>query len=131
MQIKYDDQLRELQSHFQRVLEQNIEQIQEDSQEQIGQIREQEKELQELLEEKIIQIEREYIKISQHEEILIEKDKLVERFKQEIGNAEAHHRQELGLKLKGLEGRMRDEIEEKERTFKGTLFLKIFLFISS
>lgn len=111
--------MRDLQTQFQRVLDQKINQIQEDAQEQISQIRDQERELQEILEEKIIQVERDYIKVSQHDEILQEKDKLIDRLKQELNNKELEHRQETTGKMRSLENRLRDEIEDKEKVIKG------------
>lgn len=100
-------------------MDQKIDQIQEDAQEQISQIRDQERELQEILEEKIIQVERDYIKVAQHEEIIHEKDKLIDRLKQELNNKDLDHRQETNVKLRGLESRLREDIEDKERVIKG------------
>ena len=65
-----------------------------------------------------MQVEREYIKITQHEEILREKHKLIERLKQELENKEKEYRQDLNSKLKNLDYRLREESEEQERTFK-------------
>ena len=106
---------------FQKVLDQKIEQIHDDTQEQISHIREQERELQEILEEKIVQMERDYIKVAQHDEIMQEKNKLVERLKQELSNKDHDHKQEISSKLRNLENRLRDEAEEAERAFKGKI----------
>ena len=120
--MRYEEQLRDLQTQFQKVLDQKIDQIQEDAHEQISQIREQERELQEILEEKMIQMEREYIKVTQHEDILHEKNKLIERLKQELNNKDVDHRQDLSNKLKNLDNRLREELDEKERVFKSIFF---------
>jgi len=47
-----------------------------------------------------------------------EKHKLIERLKQELENKEKEFRQDLNHKLKNLDHRFREELDDQERIFK-------------
>jgi len=72
----------------------------------------------------VAQVEREYIKITQHEEITREKHKLIERLKQELENKEMEYRQDINNKLRNLDHRLKEELEEKEKLFKSILIIR-------
>jgi hypothetical protein len=123
--LKHDDQLRDLQNHFQALLDQRILQLQDDAQEQIYQLKNQEKELQGLLEEKMLQLEKDYIKLSLHDEVVNEKQSLIEKLKQEISKREADHKHELTIRLRSLEERLNEEFGHTQRSFKSIYLLLV------
>lgn len=118
MHLHYEDQIRSLQNQFQDLLNSRIEQIQEDANHQIMTIKKQEHELQNLLEEKMYQIEQEYIQVSTHESRIQEKQNLIEKLKNELSLSESESRENLNHKLKAQEDRFRKEIEMLELNYK-------------
>ncbi len=95
-------------------------QLQDDAQEQIYQLKSQEKELQQMLEEKMIQLEKEYIKLTLHDEVVQEKQSLIEKLKQEISKREIDYKHELMVKLKSQEERLNEEFGHTQRSLKST-----------
>jgi hypothetical protein len=118
MQLRHEDQLRDLQNHFQGLLEQKIIQLQDDASDQIRHLKNQERELQSILEEKMIQLEKEYVKVSFHEEVVEEKDSIIEKLKQEISNRDNENRQEMANRLKNLEEKLTEDFNLTERKLK-------------
>ena len=116
--MKHEDNLGELQTQFQNLLDQKIMEIQDDATEQINNLKQNERELRNLLEEKMIQLQKDYIKISQHQEILYEKQTLIEKLKQELFNKDNEHKQELNYKLKNFEERKMKDYEVAQLNFK-------------
>ena len=115
--MKHEDNIGELQMQFQNLLDQKIIEIQDDATDQINNLKGNEKELRRLLDEKIMQLDNDYIKISQHQEIVYEKQALIEKLKQELINKENENKQELNYKLKGLEERKIKEYEVAKINF--------------
>ena len=71
-----------------------------------------------MLEEKMIQLEKDYIKLKIHEEIVGEKQKLIEKLTTELSTRENDHRTELQNKLKSLEERLNDDYSYTSRNLK-------------
>lgn len=121
-QLKHEEQLRELQNHFQNLLEQKISQIQNDASSQIMQLKNQERELEGILEEKIIQLERDYVKTVYHQQIVNEKDLLIEKLKNELGSREMESKQELNNKLRNLEDKLGEDFSFAEKKLRSNIF---------
>ena len=123
LQLRHDEQIRELQNHFQNLLDQKINQIQSDATSQIMSLKNQERELESLLEEKMIQLEREYVKTTYHEQIVGEKDILVEKLRNEMANREAEYKQEIAHKLRVQEEKLGEDFNFQEKKLKSTLII--------
>lgn len=121
MHVHYEDQIRDLQDQFQNLLDNRITQIQEDASHQINSVKSQERELQALFEEKMYQLEQEYVKLSVHEAKIKEKQDLIDRLKSELVTRQNEAREETQSKLKTLEERLKREAEVSEANFKNTL----------
>ena len=83
------------------------------------QLKNQEKELEAILEEKMVQMERDYVKGTLHEQIVQEKNDIIERLKSEMERKEGEFRLELNGRLRTLEDRLTQENESVEGTYKG------------
>jgi hypothetical protein len=82
------------------------------------QLKNQERELEGILEEKIIQLERDYIKTAYHQQIVNEKDMLIEKLKHELGNRELESKQELSSKLRNLEDKLNEDFSFAEKKMR-------------
>ena len=75
-----------------------------------------------MLEEKMIQLEKDYIKLSLHDEVVQEKQILIDKLKQEISKREVDYKHELSMKLKSLEERLHEEFGHTQRSLKSTTY---------
>lgn len=108
---KNEEQLRELQIQFQRLLDSKLAACRQDAQGQIDSLRRTEREFQTMPESRVHFSEREYIKITIHEERLREKQTLIDKLKTEIKLREVELREEMASKLKQQEEKMRKELD--------------------
>lgn len=121
MRDQYESQLREVQDQLKGLLDQKVYQLQEDAEDRINQIKTQERELQSLLEEKMLEIERDYVRLDYHEKVVEEKNQLLEKYKEDLNRKEQEYRQEVVNKLKNLEERLTEEHNARQKAVKGMI----------
>lgn len=119
MKKQHEEELREMQDQLKKLLDQKVAQIQDDADDQIGKIKKQEREVQSQLEEKVMEIERDYIRLDHHEKVVEEKNSLLQKLKEDLSRKDLDHRQEVSSKLKDLEERLTQEYEAKLKAIKG------------
>lgn len=122
MKKQHEEELREMQDQLKKLLDQKVAQIQDDADDQIGKIKKQEREVQSQLEEKVMEIERDYIRLDHHEKVVEEKNSLLQKLKEDLSRKDLDHRQEVSSKLKNLEERLTQEYEAKLKAIKGIFF---------
>lgn len=110
-----------MQEQFQRLLDNRIYQLQEDATQQIQNVKTQERQMQALLEEKMRQIEQEYISVSLHETKIQEKQNIIDSLKSELNSRQNEVRDELHQKMKSLEDRLKREAEIAEVNARNTI----------
>ena len=119
MASRHDKELKEVQTQFKKMLDDKIVQIQEDSDQQIEEIKKREREVQGILDEKTMEIERDYIPLDHHERVVEEKNALLQTLKEDMTAKDFEHQQEVISKLRDLEGRLNKEHDSKLKAIKG------------
>jgi len=119
MGSRHDKELKEVQAQFKKMFDDKIAQIQEESEQQIIEIKKKERETQDALDEKLLEIERDYILLSHHEKVVEEKNALLQTLKEDMTAKDFEHHQEVITKLRDLEGRLNKEHDSKLKAIKG------------
>jgi len=104
-------------------LNEKLEQIQDESRKQAERFKQEQRKLEYLLEEKSNMLEKDYVKLSYHDELIHEKNNLVKRLDQEIRDKEY----EMNNRLKELELRLTDEFNAKQAALQ-RIFIILRLF---
>ena len=103
LNTKHQNQIAELQKHYQELLEEKIKEFTYDSSFHMSKQKALDYELKRLVDEKISQIEKDYINLSKHENILHEEtSKLRIKHLQEIREIEENCNKELFIRIKDL-----------------------------
>ncbi len=118
MKERNEEELREVEAEFKRLLEDKLAQLQEESDEQITELKRQEREVQLLLEERNKEMERDYIPLKHHEKVIEEKNALLQTLKEELKRLELENRQEMSMRLKSLEERLFTEHNAQVKALK-------------
>ena len=92
-----------------------------DTEEQINELRKKEKEAQCKYEEKIMELERDSVKLEHHEKITDEKNLIIQKLRDENARREIDYRQDITNKLRTLEERLVEEHNARERSIRGIL----------
>lgn len=71
----------------------------------------------------MIQLEKDYVKLIVHEEVVSEKQMLIEKLKQEMSKREVESRHELSQRLKALEERINEEHSYIVKSLKSNFFI--------
>ncbi|KAL4511780.1 hypothetical protein ABPG72_012625 [Tetrahymena utriculariae] len=112
-QRRHDEYLQELQLHYQETMNQKIDDIKNESNLEIDQLRYQERQLKQMLEEKLNQLQKDYISKSLHDEIMDEKKKSIEKMKQDFDHFLSEFKKETELKNEQIELRKNKEHEQQ------------------
>lgn len=119
MRKQYEEQLKGVQGQLKNLLDQKVSQLQEDADEQIHYLRKQEKELQGLLEDKMIEMERDYVRRDQYEKVIEERNSAFKRIKEELAKKDFEHQQDIQMKLKSSEDKLSEDFSTKQKALKG------------
>ena len=103
-----------MEKRFEEVFDRKLHQLQNEAEMQIEQLKHEKEKLQRLLDDKQLLIEREYIKISYHEELLQDKNNVIKRLEQDSLDREY----EVDCKFKDLESRLHSEFHLKQLEFQ-------------
>ena len=113
IQAKHQSQIAELQRHYQEMLEERIKEFQSDHSTHLSKQKALDYELKRIMDERILQIEKEYISISKHENILHEEtSKLRIKQLQEIRDVEENCNKEILTRIKDLK---EQNLQDSER----------------
>ena len=118
MKERNEEELREVEAEFKRLLDEKLAQLQEESDEQITEFKKQEREVQLLLEERNKEMERDYIPLKHHEKVIEEKNALLQTLKEELKRMELENRQKVSMRLKSLEERLFTEHNAQVKVLK-------------
>lgn len=122
IQSKHQAQIAELQRHYQELLEDRIKDFQAEHSSHLSRQKALDHELKRIMDEKVSQIEKEYISISKHESILHEEaSKLRIKNLQEIRDIEEKYNKEILIKIKDIK---EQNLEDTQRLTQKILLLE-------
>ena len=99
----YEAQMKRLETHFEDLFHQKVSQIQEEV-----------RQLQQTLAEKTRLMERDYIKLTDHEEAIRDKSNIINRLNQDILDKEAQFNHEMSYKMRDLEKKLAEDFEKRQ-----------------
>eukprot|EP01016_Furgasonia_blochmanni_P030822 TRINITY_DN31960_c0_g1_i1.p2 TRINITY_DN31960_c0_g1~~TRINITY_DN31960_c0_g1_i1.p2 ORF type:complete len:199 (-),score=58.31 TRINITY_DN31960_c0_g1_i1:59-598(-) len=117
----HEEHVGELQNQFQQLLDAKLGQVEEMMANQIKTLKANERELRNTLDEKISQMEIEYIRMSKHEELMGLKERSIEKMRQEFMGNENELRNECAQKLRTLEERKKSELDSLVQGHRSTV----------
>jgi len=95
--------MKRLETHFEDLFHQKVSQIQEEV-----------RQLQQTLAEKTRLMERDYIKLTDHEEAIRDKSNIINRLNQDILDKEAQFNHEMSYKMRDLEKKLAEDFEKRQ-----------------